>query len=295
MEELQEADVLWPETPPPSRGLPALVLRDAAATVFSRGSFGEPVSSPSWSTSTALTCGRCGRCDGSVSGDASTFAGVDEGVHQAEEFQEADVLWPDDVDAGTANDQQPDVDDVGEFWWLCRDFGDAGSHMETEQEEETAAAARGREVDHDSRSGRLSSPRTREANGGVQEADVLWPDHHHHASRDGGGHGRQQQQQQQQHREGGSSSSSAPVGIPVMRTPTAQRDEASSWAARRHGCTAPAAAFVPPHEVAAARAQRCSEERAAFSVCVGHGRTLKGRDLRSVRTAVLRMTGFLET
>uniref|UniRef100_J3M8X9 Uncharacterized protein n=2 Tax=Oryza brachyantha TaxID=4533 RepID=J3M8X9_ORYBR len=50
-----------------------------------------------------------------------------------------------------------------------------------------------------------------------------------------------------------------------------------------------------PHEVAAARAQRCSEERAAFSVCVGNGRTLKGRDLRSVRTAVLRMTGFLET
>ncbi|KAL5201996.1 hypothetical protein ABZP36_012948 [Zizania latifolia] len=121
-----------------------------------------------------------------------------------------------------------------------------------------------------------------------QEADVLWPDHHHHHGRRDG-HSRQQQQN---HRPGGSSS--APVGIPVIRTPTAERDEASSWAARSHGCTAPAA-FVPPHELAAARAQRCSEERAAFSVCVGHGRTLKGRDLRSVRTAVLRMTGFLET
>ncbi|KAL5202923.1 hypothetical protein ABZP36_013875 [Zizania latifolia] len=147
MEELQEADVLWPETPPPppppSRGLPALqVLRDAA-TVFSCGSFGEPVSSPR-STSTALMSG--GRCDGSVSGDASTVAGVDDGAVQVEEFQEADVLWPDDVDADTASDQL-DVDDVGEFWWLCRDFGDAGSHMEMKEEEETAAAAAaGREV-----------------------------------------------------------------------------------------------------------------------------------------------------
>lgn len=61
---------------------------------------------------------------------------------------------------------------------------------------------------------------------------------------------------------------------------------------REHGA---GGAFVPPHELVAARARRCSEERAAFSVCVGNGRTLKGRDLRDVRTAVLRMTGFLET
>ncbi|KAL6609649.1 hypothetical protein ACP70R_039618 [Stipagrostis hirtigluma subsp. patula] len=55
------------------------------------------------------------------------------------------------------------------------------------------------------------------------------------------------------------------------------------------------AAFVPPHVVAARRRCSESEERAASSVCVGHGRTLKGRDLRCVRTAVLRMTGFLES
>ncbi|KAF0925184.1 hypothetical protein E2562_015600 [Oryza meyeriana var. granulata] len=133
-----------------------------------------------------------------------------------------------------------------------------------------------------------------------QEADVLWPDNHRRRD-DAPGHQRQQQQQQHSGRNasrGGGAAppggSSAPVGIPVIRTTTASEHEAASWAPRSHGCMA-AAAFVPPHELAAATARRWSEERAAFSVCVGHGRTLKGRDLRYVRTAVLRMTGFLET
>lgn len=48
-----------------------------------------------------------------------------------------------------------------------------------------------------------------------------------------------------------------------------------------------------PHVYVAA-ARRGSEGRTvASSVCVGHGRTLKGRDLRAVRNAVLHMTGFL--
>ncbi|KAL5232071.1 hypothetical protein ABZP36_030847 [Zizania latifolia] len=132
-----------------------------------------------------------------------------------------------------------------------------------------------------------------------QEADVLWPDDH--------GHEHQQQRRRRRGRDdhGGAvrrpgGAPSAPVGIPAVSTTvrpwpsTAEHEAASSWAARGHGGTAPAA-FVPPHEVAAARAQRSLEETAAFSVCVGHGRTLKGRDLRCVRTAVLRMTGFLET
>uniref|UniRef100_A0A0E0ITN1 Uncharacterized protein n=1 Tax=Oryza nivara TaxID=4536 RepID=A0A0E0ITN1_ORYNI len=126
-----------------------------------------------------------------------------------------------------------------------------------------------------------------------QEADVLWPDHHHHLLRDDDA--RRRRHQEQQHggvddaddSRGGTGTPSAPVGIPVTRAPTTRRIS--------HGSTAPAAAFVPPHELVAARARRCSEERAAFSVCVGNGRTLKGRDLRDVRTAVLRMTGFLET
>jgi hypothetical protein len=43
----------------------------------------------------------------------------------------------------------------------------------------------------------------------------------------------------------------------------------------------------PPHVLLARR-------RAAFSVCSGQGRTLKGRDLTRVRDSVLRMTGFIE-
>ncbi|XP_062208573.1 protein S40-1-like [Phragmites australis] len=44
---------------------------------------------------------------------------------------------------------------------------------------------------------------------------------------------------------------------------------------------------VPPHVLLERR-------RAAFSMCSGQGRTLKGRDLRRVRDSVLRMTGFIE-
>jgi hypothetical protein len=44
---------------------------------------------------------------------------------------------------------------------------------------------------------------------------------------------------------------------------------------------------VPPHEIVARRAAAHS------SVLEGAGRTLKGRDLRRVRNAVLRRTGFL--
>ncbi|KAM0827891.1 hypothetical protein ACQ4PT_067895 [Festuca glaucescens] len=47
-------------------------------------------------------------------------------------------------------------------------------------------------------------------------------------------------------------------------------------------------AMVPPHEIVARRAA------AHNSVLEGAGRTLKGRDLRRVRNAVLRRTGFLD-
>ncbi|CAN6339702.1 unnamed protein product [Urochloa humidicola] len=47
-------------------------------------------------------------------------------------------------------------------------------------------------------------------------------------------------------------------------------------------------AMVPPHEIVARRAAAHS------SVLEGAGRTLKGRDLRRVRNAVLRRTGFLD-
>ncbi|ONK70144.1 uncharacterized protein A4U43_C05F30710 [Asparagus officinalis] len=48
--------------------------------------------------------------------------------------------------------------------------------------------------------------------------------------------------------------------------------------------------MIPPHVVVARRAA----DKAAFSMFAGNGRTLKGRDMKRVRDAVLRMTGFLE-
>ncbi|KAG5578890.1 hypothetical protein H5410_049517 [Solanum commersonii] len=49
---------------------------------------------------------------------------------------------------------------------------------------------------------------------------------------------------------------------------------------------------MPPHEWLAKRIDR--REISSFSVCEGVGRTLKGRDLSTVRNAVLTKTGFLE-
>jgi Senescence regulator len=46
--------------------------------------------------------------------------------------------------------------------------------------------------------------------------------------------------------------------------------------------------IVPPHVIVA------RSHMTSFSVLEGAGRTLKGRDLRSVRNAVLQKTGFLD-
>ncbi|KQK05357.1 uncharacterized protein LOC100827973 [Brachypodium distachyon] len=132
----------------------------------------------------------------------------------------------------------------------------------------------------------------------LEEAEVLWPD------RDVSNGGQQQQQRrrsigkQQAHgdaaRAGGAS---RPVGIPAaIRAPATE--QTAAWArsycgADGDGAASGSGSFVPPHELMAAR-RRCAEA-AASSVCEGQGRTLKGRDLRSVRNAVLRMTGFLES
>lgn len=50
--------------------------------------------------------------------------------------------------------------------------------------------------------------------------------------------------------------------------------------------------MLPPHEIVA-RGSGVSP-KTTFSVLEGVGRTLKGRDLRQVRNAVLRQTGFLD-
>ncbi|KAF8702863.1 hypothetical protein HU200_032698 [Digitaria exilis] len=87
---------------------------------------------------------------------------------------------------------------------------------------------------------------------------------------------------------------SAPVAVPAwptaMTAAERRRREAELEAAAAAGYDDDdgEAAVVPPHEVAARRAA------AAASVMEGAGRTLKGRDLRRVRNAVWRTTGFLD-
>uniref|UniRef100_A0ACD5U1M8 Uncharacterized protein n=1 Tax=Avena sativa TaxID=4498 RepID=A0ACD5U1M8_AVESA len=123
----------------------------------------------------------------------------------------------------------------------------------------------------------------------LQEADVLWPENDHGCR----GHVCQPQRRESRHvnvaRAPRQASSSAPVGIPEIRSPRrcCSDDDGAN------GAASASSSFVAPHEMAARR--RCAEELEERSVCVGHGRTLKGRDFRSVRTAVLRMTGFVET
>ncbi|TKY48656.1 Senescence regulator S40 [Spatholobus suberectus] len=79
---------------------------------------------------------------------------------------------------------------------------------------------------------------------------------------------------------------SAPVNVPVL--PTRWRREFDE----DDGDAAAEEEMLPPHEIV----ERNSEQSPmlACSVLEGVGRTLKGRDLRQVRNAVWRQTGFLD-
>ncbi|KAL6563679.1 hypothetical protein OROGR_002638 [Orobanche gracilis] len=82
---------------------------------------------------------------------------------------------------------------------------------------------------------------------------------------------------------------SAPVSIPVMPEALARRareleDIVSEDEEENNGV------ILPPHEVVASR----NSPMLACSVLEGAGRTLKGRDLRQVRNAIWRRTGFLD-
>uniref|UniRef100_A0ACD5V4D4 Uncharacterized protein n=1 Tax=Avena sativa TaxID=4498 RepID=A0ACD5V4D4_AVESA len=83
---------------------------------------------------------------------------------------------------------------------------------------------------------------------------------------------------------------SAPVAVPAWSKATAdrRRREAEQEAADNEDDEDDEELVVPPHEMAARRAA------AAASVMEGAGRTLKGRDLRRMRNAVWRTTGFLD-
>ncbi|OEL14792.1 hypothetical protein BAE44_0024188 [Dichanthelium oligosanthes] len=86
---------------------------------------------------------------------------------------------------------------------------------------------------------------------------------------------------------------SAPVRVPVWpgKAAAARRAEDGRGGGRKAADESDddeGEEMVPPHVVAARRHARSS------SVLEGAGRTLKGRDLRRVRDAVLRQTGFLD-
>ncbi|KAJ8465435.1 hypothetical protein OPV22_027987 [Ensete ventricosum] len=114
------------------------------------------------------------------------------------------------------------------------------------------------------------------------EADVLWPDD---------ARGADEIAEQRHGRRAARQKASSPVEIP-SRPRAAHRtirdgsdnDDCSSGDGGDDGS---GDHRVPPHIIVARR-------KTAFSVCVGNGRTLKGRELCHVRNSILRMTGFLE-
>ena len=135
---------------------------------------------------------------------------------------------------------------------------------------------------------------------------MLWPDvvalaHHHHdchrchrPAESAHGHRRQHPTTGQQQQPRAAVVVHPPLQSPPVRIPSMPLARPRSYYGDDDD-GAEEAAIVPPHVLAAAR--RCAEDQrsVASSVCVGHGRTLKGRDLRAVRNAVLHMTGFLSS
>ncbi|RLN27983.1 uncharacterized protein C2845_PM05G31960 [Panicum miliaceum] len=124
-EELQEADVLWPWTDTPSpaaeegsyllAALSELHEHDADAVDFSCEPFsGPPASSISSLTSSAQWSESDWSSDGFFLSGPSSAASAGVRLDAAEEFLEADVLWPD-----TDDDEAGTDDDAAEFWWRC--------------------------------------------------------------------------------------------------------------------------------------------------------------------------------
>ncbi|OWM73641.1 uncharacterized protein LOC116201434 [Punica granatum] len=88
---------------------------------------------------------------------------------------------------------------------------------------------------------------------------------------------------------------SAPVNVPVMpRSAIAQRRHIEFDQAEDDvdGAEDEDGQMLPPHEIVARSLAK--SQILSCSVLEGAGRTLKGRDLRQVRNAVFRQTGFLD-
>jgi|UniRef100_A0A2N9INP0 hypothetical protein len=83
---------------------------------------------------------------------------------------------------------------------------------------------------------------------------------------------------------------SAPVNVPLMSRAAAMRTYHEFDDVINDDDDGGDGEMLPPHEIVA----RAQSPMLAFSVLEGAGRTLKGRDLRQVRNAVWRQTGFLD-
>jgi hypothetical protein len=132
----------------------------------------------------------------------------------------------------------------------------------------------------------------------LQEADVLWPqrsDHSRDSADDGTGVDREIAEVSSP------PELSSPVAVPGRkrrsRSWTASDQPFTDGSSGEDGdviCTNDAKRSVPPHVLAERRRRLAGRSTAAYSMCAGKGRTLKGRDLRNVRNLVLKMTGFIE-
>lgn len=83
---------------------------------------------------------------------------------------------------------------------------------------------------------------------------------------------------------------SAPVNVPVV--PQRLKNSVGSPDEGERG-EGDEEEMLPPHEIVA-QAHEKGSPMTTFSVLEGAGRTLKGRDLRRVRNAIWRQTGFLD-
>ncbi|KAM0847788.1 hypothetical protein ACQ4PT_054806 [Festuca glaucescens] len=133
----------------------------------------------------------------------------------------------------------------------------------------------------------------------LQEADVLWPPSHpeHRSTND---------DDISNHEDDEARVSSPELSAPVAVPPPRKR-RSRSWTASDQPFTDgssgddgdvvftnDAKRTVPPHVLAERRRRLAGRSTAAYSMCSGKGRTLKGRDLRNIRNLVLKMTGFIE-
>lgn len=83
---------------------------------------------------------------------------------------------------------------------------------------------------------------------------------------------------------------SAPVNVPVMPAALMRRARDLEDIVSEEEEEENNGVMLPPHEVVASR----HSPILASSVLEGAGRTLKGRDLRQVRNAIWRKTGFID-